>query len=284
MYYIPILGALSLGAGTILQKTILRKRKIGIRLYQSAEFFAIVLAMLPFVYFFWKLDSPALQPMNIFVFSMVIIFSIAANLFTYYSMKWEKVSRLEPAKILEPLFTIILAIVFSFIFGEALFARNSRIIIPALIAASALIFSHVKKHHLTFNKYFIAAIAGSFFFALELVTSKLILDFYSPITFYFLIFFSIFLISLIAFRPKLNEIDNKLKFKILILGALWVIYRIVIYYGYLTLGVVFTTLLIMLGPVFVYLFAWKFLKEKLEWKNILAAAIIIGCILYAILE
>ncbi|MBU2104696.1 MAG: DMT family transporter [Nanoarchaeota archaeon] len=284
MYYIPILGALALGAGTILQKTILRKRKIGIKFYQSAEFLAIALTMLPFIYFFWKLESQALQPINLLIFSLVIIFSMAANLFTYYSMKWEKVSNLEPAKMLEPLFTIILAIIFSFIFGEILFARNDKIIIPALIAGVALIFSHLKKHHLEFNKYFIAAIAGSFFFALELVISRLILNFYSPITFYFLRCSTIFLISFIAFRPKLNEINNKVKFKILILGAIWFIYRVVIYYGYLNLGVIFTTLMLMLGPIFIYIFAWKFLKEKLDWRNIVAAIIIIGCILYASLS
>jgi len=41
--------------------------------------------------------------------------------------------------------------------------------------------------------------------------------------------------------------------------------------------------MIMLGPIFVYLFAWKFLKEKINWKNIVTAFVIIGCVLYAIL-
>jgi len=281
MYYIPIIGAVALGAGTIIQKTILRKRKINIKLYQSAEFLAIVLAMLPFIYFFWRLESPAFEPINIFIFSLIILFSIAANLFTYYSMKWEKVSNLEPAKVLEPLFVILIAIVFSFIFGEILFERNTKIIIPALIAGSALIFSHVKKHHLSFNKYFLAAVAGSFFFALELATTRLILDNYSPLTFYFLRCSTIFLISFIAFKPKFSKIDNKLRKEILILGAIWVFFRVIVYYGYLNLGIIFTSLIIMLGPVFIYLFAWKFLKEKPGWRNIVAAIIIVGCVLYA---
>jgi len=40
----------------------------------------------------------------------------------------------------------------------------------------------------------------------------------------------------------------------------------------------------MLGPVFIYLFAWKFLKEKLNWKNLVAAIIILFSILYATLS
>lgn len=283
MFYIPILGAIALATGTIIQKKLLSLKKIGIKLYQSTEFLAIVIAMLPFIYFFWKVDSQALEFKNIFIFGLVILFSITANLFTFYSMKWEKVTNLEPAKILEPLFVIILAIFFSFFIDSHLYERNLKVIIPALIAGAALIFSHIKKSHLNFNKYFIAAIMGSFFFALELVISRLILDFYSPITFYFIRCSTIFLISLIVFKPKFKLLNKKSIFMFFIIGIIWAVYRIIIYWGYTNLGVIFTTLIIMLGPIFIYLFAWKFLKEKINWKNIVASIIIIICIVYAVL-
>ena len=198
-------------------------------------------------------------------------------------MKWEKVTNLEPAKILEPLFVILLAIIFSFFF-DGLYERNFNIIIPALIAASALVFSHIKKYHLEFNKYFVAAIFGSFFFALELVISRLILDYYSPVTFYFFRCLSILVLSILIFRPKINSTSGKVKWQILGVGAIWFVYRVAMYYGYIHLGVMATTLVILLGPIFVYLFAWKFLKEKLSWRNIVAALVIIGCILYATLS
>jgi drug/metabolite transporter (DMT)-like permease len=283
MYYLAIIGALALGTGTILEKIVLKKKKINIKLYQTAIFLAIVLAMLPFIYFFWKMDSQALQLKNIIIFSLVIILSIIANLFTFYSMKWEKITNLEPAKILEPLFVILLAVLFSFIISDQLYERNTQILIPALIAGAALIFSHIKKNQIKFNKYFIAGIFGSFFFASELVISKLILDFYSPITFYFLRCSSILIISLIIFKPKLNKLDKETNLKIIIGGIIWFIYRIIIYYGYLNIGIIFTTLIIMLGPIFIYIFAYKFLKEKINWKNIIASIIIILCVLYAIL-
>jgi len=283
MYYIPFLGALALGAGTILEKIVLRKRKIDIKLYQTASFLAITLTILPFIYFFWRLDSLAWEMKNIFIFALVILFSLAANMFTFYSMKWEKISNIEPAKILEPLFVILLAIIFSYIFGQTLFEKNPKIIISALIAGLALVLSHIRKHHLKFNKYFLAAIAGSFFFALELVVSRLILNFYSPIAFYFLRCLAIFLISLIIFRSKFSNLNSRVKWEILITGAIWSLYRIIVYYGYINIGVIFTTLMVMLGPVFIYLFAWKFLKEKLDWRNITAAIIIVGSVLYAVL-
>lgn len=281
MFYLPILGAIALASGTILERMVLRKRKIGVKLYQTAVFFAIVLVMIPFLFFFWKVEPAAFEIKNVLIFSLIVIFSIIANLLVFYSLKWEKVSNLEPARILEPLFVIFLAIVLSF-FAADLYDRNFNIIIPALIAGAALVFSHVKKHHITFNKYFIAAVLGSFFFAFELVISRLILDFYSPISLYFLRSSFILLISFILFRPNFRKLSKVVRWQILATGAIWALYRIIVYYGYLNIGVIFTTLLIMLGPILIYIFARIFLKEKLNWRNITAALVIAASVIYAI--
>jgi drug/metabolite transporter (DMT)-like permease len=284
MFYLPIIGAIALASATIMQRLVIKRKNIDIKLYNSAEFLAIVLASLPFIYFFWKVDPQALELKNMIIFFLVVLFSIIANMFTFYSMKWEKVSNLEPAKVLEPLFVILLAIIFSFVISSELYERNFHVIIPAILAGLALIFSHIKKHHLNFNKYFIAAIIGSFFFALELVLSKLILDFYSPLSFYFIRCLFIFIIGLIIFKPHLEKLDKKLRLKMLLVGFVWIIYRLAVYYGYQKLGVVSTTLMLMLGPIFIYLFAHKFLKEKLEWRNIIASIVIIASIGYVLLS
>src|SRR3989339_531532 len=203
MIYLPFLGAISLAAGTILEKIVVKRKNIDIKFYQTAIFFVIMLVMLPFIYFYWKFDPQALQPL------------------------------------------------------------------------------HIIRHHLKFNKYFLSAILGSFFFALELVISRLILDYYSSLTFYFLRCAFIFLFSLIIFRPKMIQMDKTLTSYIFITGIFWVLYRVIIYYGYVNLGIIFTTLIIMVSPIFIYLFAHIFLKENLSWRNIIASIIIIGCVLYA---
>ncbi|MFH1608293.1 MAG: DMT family transporter [archaeon] len=284
MVYFPILGALALASGTIMSKLALTKKKINVKLFHTSAFLGAVITMIPLLYFFWRLDSQAFELKNILIFALMILFSMFANFALFYSMKKEKVSNIEPAIVLEPIFVILLAIIFSYIFGEALFERNLKIIIPALIAGSALVFSHIKKHHIIFSKYFLLALIASFLFALELVTTKLILDYYSPISFYFLRCLIIFLISFAIFKPKLTKLNKKTSLQIFLIGALWVLYRIIVYYGYIQLGVIFTTLLLMLAPVFVFFFAWKFLKEKISWKNILATAIIVGCVLYGVLN
>ncbi len=283
MVYIPIFGALALAAGTILEKVNLRNKKVNIKFYQVLEFGGILIVLLPLIFFFWKVDNQAFQLKNILIFSSVIIFSIFANLFTYYSMKGEKVSNLEPAKLLEPLFVTLLAIAFSFLFSEDLYERNFKVIIPSFIAAGALIFSHIERKHLKFNKYFIAAIIGAFFFAVELVISRLILDYYSSISFYFLRCLFIFLISIALFKSSFKKLDKKYYLSILLIGIIWVIYRVLLYFGYQNYGVLTTNLFMMLSPVFIYTFARIFLKEKLKAKNIIAAVIIVACIIYSML-
>jgi len=283
MIYIPILGALALAGGTVLERTILKMKKVDIKFYQTASFFSIVLACLPLVYFFWRIDSGALELKNILIFAGIILFSIIANLFVFYSLKWEKVTNLEPARILEPLFVVFLALLFSFFSYK--FERDFNVIIPAIIASFALVFPHIKKHHLKFNKYFIAAIFGSFFFALELILSSFILQFYSLITFYFIRCAFIFFISLILFKPKLKPLkDKKIPVLIFTTAAIWVAYRMAVYFGYSKYGVTFTTLVTMLSPVFIYFIANRFLKEKLNWKNILSSVIIIACVIYVLLS
>ena len=281
VYYLPVLGAIALAGGTILERVVLRMKKVGVELYQTASFLAIVISMLPLLYFFWRLDSGAMEPKNIVIFFLVVFFSTIANLLVFYSLKWEKVGNLEPARVLEPLFVILLAIIFSF-FAENLYERNLKVIIPALIASLALIFTHIRKHHLQFSPYFIAAIIGSFFFALELVISRLILDFYSPVTFYFLRSSSILLLSLLIFRPDFKKIDTKVRWQIFLTGIVWVVYRIVVYHGYLNVGVIFTTLLLMLGSIFIYAMAYFILKEKISWQNFAASIVVISSVIYAV--
>jgi drug/metabolite transporter (DMT)-like permease len=280
MIYFPIIAAIALAGGTVLERNILKKKGVDIKIYQSLEFLAITIIMLPILYFFWKLDPEALQLRNILIFVGVIIISIAANIFTFYSMKGDKVSNLEPAKMLEPLFTILLAIVFSFFF-QGIYESNTKVLIPALIAGIALILTHIKKEHLNFNKYFLAAIIGSLFFALEIIISNLILQFYSPVTFYFLRCLGVFILSIIIFHPKLSNVDKKLKLELIAVGIIWVVYRVVAYYGYLKIGIVSTTLILMLGAILTYIFAKIFLKEKISTRNIIASVIILACILYA---
>jgi drug/metabolite transporter (DMT)-like permease len=280
MIYLPIIGAFLEAAGMTIEKILLKNRIFNYKNYTVYGFLAIIIAMLPLIFFFWKISPEAYLLKNLFVFFLIIFFSILANLFTFVALKRENLSVLEPIRLMQPLFTILLAFIMSFFFQIYYSERNYSILILGFIASITLVISNIKKNHLFFDKHIIAALLGSLFFAIELVLSKFILPYYNSFTFYFLRCLIIFLITFMIFKPKFKA-DNKSMSLIFLTGIIWVIYRIILYYGYEIYGIVFTTILFILAPVFIYAFAKVFLKEKLTLRNIISSAIILICVILA---
>ncbi|MGV8152341.1 MAG: EamA family transporter [Candidatus Nanoarchaeia archaeon] len=277
MIFIPIIGALLESTGMILEKIILKEKTVNYKNFLVYSFLGVLLVMLPFVYFFWDVSPKAYELKNILIFFGIILVAILANLCLFFALKRENLSAIEPVLLMQPLFTIILAYL---VFPEE---RNSFILILGLIASMALVASHIKKHHISYDKYILAALAGSFLFAVELIASKQILNFYNGFTFYFLRCMIIFIIGFFVFRHK-NSLKPKIKFLIVLTSIIWVIYRIILYYGYTIYGVVFTTILFILTPVFLFLLARIFLKEKISIRNIIATIIIVACVALAIIK
>ena len=277
MITIPFLGPFLEATGMILEKKVLKNKNLDYKNYTIYEFLSIIIIMSTFIYFVWDFDGEALKLNNILIFAFVIIISVLANLFTFYSLKRENLTEFEPVWLMQPLFTIILA--FMFFSAE----RNWVSFVFALVASLSLVLSHVKRHHLFLDKYIMAAILGSFFFALELVASKPLLSHYSSFTFYFIRCFFILIITYIIYRPNFQKVGNKNWLLILITGSCWVFYRAIIYYGYETSGIVFTTTIFILSPVIMFLFAILFLKEKPTLRQIISTIIIILCVLGSVL-
>lgn len=274
--YLPIIGSFLEAAGMILEKRLLKKKKLNYKNYTVYEFFAIFIVMLPFAYFFLDIKPQALSLFNISLLLFIILVSIGANLLIFYSLKRETLTEFEPLWLMQPFFTIVLA----FILYKS--ERNFSLILLALIASLSLILAHVKKHHLVYDKYIIAALLGGFLFAVELTISKLLLPFYNPFAFYFIRCFFIFIICYFIFRPSGRDVNKNSVLIIILIGIIWPIYRIIIYYGYENLGIIFTTVLFLLSPILTLLFAIIFLKEKITHKQILSTIIILLCIILSI--
>lgn len=283
MFYIPILGALLEATGMILEKKVIRKKNMSYKNYTVYGFLAIIIVMIPFLFFFWKLTPEAFQLKNILIFFAIAIIALLANLFIFYSLKRETIGEYEPIALMQPLFTILLAFILSFFLTAYSDENNPIILLLALIASITLIAAHVKKHHLKFDKYIIAALFGGFFFAVELVLSKLILPYYSSWTFYFLRCLVILIIAWLVFRPNFKKIDKQSRYLTWIVSLVWIIYRAILYWGYENLGIIYTTILLsILSPIFIFIFAKIFLKEKITKKQIISAIVILICVIIAI--
>jgi len=287
IYAIPFFGAFLEAAGTVLEKKILRG-KINFKSYNVFSFLSIIILLIPCLFilghffpllFSLKIQAGALELKNVLIMSAIISLSILANLFVFYAMKWEKITEIEPLRLFQPLFVVI----FAFILYSSERQTATPLIIAAVIASLALILSHIRRHHLRISKYSIAAFFGSIFFAAELAISKEILNFYSPMSFYLVRCFFIFIITFLIFRPKFSSIPNKKWPYVFLVAFIWILYRILLYFSYETKGIIITTLLFILAPVFIYILSYFYLKEKPNWRNIIAAIIIVICVAYAMI-
>ena len=278
---LPVFGAFLESALSIVDKKIINS-KIKFPNYIVYIFLSIAIVSLPLMFFFWNVKSGALELKNLIIFIVIIVSSVFANFFVFYSLTREDLLEVEPIRLTLPLFSILIAFIFSFFFEVYSNERNYSIIALSLIASITLIASHVKKNHIYFNKYAVAAIIGSFLFAFELVISKQLLAYYNPITFYFLRSLIIFVIVFSIFSRKLTWVKNKVKIMMLLLALIAVLERVILYYGYQNLGIIFTTTLFILAPVFIYIFAWIFLKEKITTKQIISSIVIVVCVITAI--
>lgn len=272
MVYLPIIGAFLEASGMILEKKILKSKNMNFKNYTVYEFLSIVAVSLPFLYFMWHIEPEAFEIFNMALFAFIIIVSVAANLLIFYSLKRENVTVFEPIWLMQPLFTVLLA--FALYPAE----RDLTTLGLALLASVTLVLSHVKKSKISMSKYLVAAFAGSFLFAVELVASKPLLPYYNPFMFYFIRCFFVFAITLVLFRPKFRRIGNLNWLMIFAVGAMWIIYRAIMYYGYESYGIVLTTVVFILSPVFLFIMAALFLKEQPRWRDIISTAVIVGCV------
>lgn len=280
---IPIAGSFLEAAATTLDKYIIKFKGMTFKSYLFFGFLGIIIAMLPFIYFFWNLKPEAFLIKNLIILAIVVITALFANILVLYSLKKESLSVMEPIRMMQPLFTILIAFILSFFFIAYENEKNPLILFLAIVASIALVAGHVKKHHLSLDKYIISAIFGSLLFAIELVISKSILQYYNGLTFYFIRSIIILIISYLAFRPKL-KIKSKPALLILLVSAMWIVYRVILYWGYQNLNIVMTTILLsVLPPIFIFIFAKIFLKEKITIRQIISAVIIVVCVVAAVL-
>lgn len=277
MIWVAIIGALLEAVGTVFEKKTLKNRFLNYKNYNSIVFLLVFLVALPFAVLTWRIDPGAFSYINLAIFFGIVVISFFANALVIYALKKEDIKEFEPIWLLQPFFTILLAV----IIFEA--ERNYTIIVLAFIASLALIASHIKKHHLSFDKYAIAVLLAGLLFSIELIMSKFILQYYSPFTFYAIRCFFITILFFAVFRSKIDKgIDGKLGIKLIGVAFIWVFYRVLLYISYEAQGVVFSTLLFVLSPIFMLVLASIMLKEKMTKRQLFFNSIILVCVALAV--
>jgi len=205
----------------------------------------------------------------------MIVTAIIWNIFYYRGVQSEKVHEFQLIVMFQPLLTIILAALF--LKGE----QNFTIIAASLVASIALIASHINKQHLEFSRGSWYLIWAVIFMSIELIISKVLLEVISPVAFYFVRTGILTVFFMIFYHPNLERVANTNALLIFATSLMGVIQMITKYYGFQQLGVVYTSLILMLAPILVYAVSTIWMHERLKIRTVLSAAVILICVIYA---
>lgn len=276
MILFPFLSALGGAAGVIIDKIALARKKIPLDVFQTFLFLFLCFFTAIFVPFLGKINfSLAFSNIYLLIFVMMIATAIVWNIFYYKGLQKEKLYEFELIITLTPLMTIFLASLF---LPEE---RNWTIISASIIASLALIFAHIRRNHLVFNQYSLGLIICIFLISLEMIFQKLLLKVYSPISLYFFRTLIIFIFFLIFYRPKISKVSLKGYGLIIASAAAGVMQMVLKFYGFSEFGIVYTTLILTLSPILIYFASFFIFKERLAKRTIVAAIIILACIVWA---
>ncbi|MBI4029931.1 DMT family transporter [Candidatus Berkelbacteria bacterium] len=275
IWFFPLAAAFATAAGLVYDKVILSRFKLDYRVFTVFLFFFLFLVTIPVALWWGRADVAIFQPVYLIFLFLVVFLAVIWNLLLYRAVASEKLVEVELIFMSTPLVIVLLAALF--LPAE----RDLKIFLPAIFATLALLWAHLKKHHLDFSKQQKGLLIAIVLIGLETILVKKLLAVYSPPLLYLARSGLIFLILLLFLRAPKWKIKPRATWGIFKVAIVGMAQMILTYFGYQLAGVSLTTLILVLAPVLIYLFSVVFLKEKLTPKHIVSFVIILASIIYA---
>jgi len=272
------IAAIGYAGGIVVDKIILSRYRIPVKRFVPLLFIwlaTITAFLLPkFGVVDWSVFGTTKY---LLLFLAMFAVAITWNSFYYRGIQNEEIHEFELVMLLSPLVTIVLSEIF--LPSE----RNIELFIAGAVASIALILSRFKHHHLQITKNTSIIFIAMFFMSAESIIIKMLLDVFSPVALYFIRTAIMAVIFLIIWRPKLLSVPARCFAYTIISAVFGVIQMVLKFYGFAKLGVVETTIILVLGPFLVYFFSAFYFKENLKKRDIIAALIVIASVLYVTL-
>lgn len=269
------IAALTQASGIIVDKIALTRQRIELKIFIPILFlFLFLLTVLLFPWLGW-ISTDLFKPSYLVLFFSMLLVAIIWNIFYYRGAQAEKVHKFELIVMGQPLVTILLASIF--LSGE----RNWPLIMAAIIAGIALIVAHLRREHFEFSAESWGLVAAVVLMSVELILIDLLLKVFSPVALYAVRTGIITLFFYFYYQPHMKLVADHHYGLILASAALGVVQMVTKFYGFQQFGVVYTSLILILAPILVYIISTLWLHERLKARTIISAIVILGCIIYA---
>lgn len=270
-----IVASLGYAGGVVADKFVLCKYKVPVMRLLPLQFIWLSIITAIFLTRWGSFDMGSLLEWKyIVLFVLMILIAVNWNILYSQGIQKEDLHEFELIMLLSPLVTIIFATIF--LPAE----RNWSVFVPGIIATGALLATRFRAHHVRISKVAWRTLIAMVLMSLESIIIKELLGAFSPVALYFARTTIIAVVFLFMFKPKLLEMHRN-AFALAILSAIFGVVQMVLkFYGFQSLGVIETTMILVLGPFLVYLAASMFFKEHIYKRDIFAAAVVVMCILY----
>lgn len=271
-----LVSSIANASGLVLDKIILSQKRLGLKVFLPLTFLLLFIFTLVLTPHFGRIDWNIAGLTNeLFLLFLMIIIAIAWNVMYFQSVQHEKVHQTELIMMFAPIVTIILATIF---YPEEL---DKRILVLAIIASLALIFSKGTREH-----FFTGRTSYNTFLAVVLMSTEAILIrellfSYTPVALYAVRTFFIALFFFFYYRPKRDQINQAPWLPIIGSSLFGLVTMLGKFYAFQSLGIVYTTLIMILGPIIVFLASWEILHEKIRPRMIVASLVVLACVALA---
>lgn len=281
MIWLPIATAVLSAVGILGRKLLFLKTRIPMHEFLTTASLlhaglAILIAWtvldLPISHFAPLVRTPGLLVTGAYV----AIAAVSLYLF-YLGFREETVGRYDLAAVLDPLFIFIVA---GLVFPAE---RDLRIYLAAGLALGVFALVHLHGRRLQFEHGERILLLASFLFGIEATLERLLLESISPFELYLVRAVALAAVFTLMFGFHFHKHILSRRF-LWILGIVIVgfLYTLGLFMGYATFGVTVTNLVLLLGPVLIYLYAYLVLREHQTWKIALAGGVILATVAYAL--
>lgn len=271
--FAAFLSAILNASEIILDKATLRKKVMsGLSLLKVKISLVALFLVVPTI--IWGYFSPELfTPKYILLFLAIIVNAIVFNLLYYSSIDKKDVSEAEPIVLLSIPITIVLAMI---VFPAE---RNLSVVIIAGIATAALLLSRFEKKHFDFDKYSWRLIGYDLLCAVETILVKFLLEVTNSVGLYGIRTAVLAIILfLLLHNIKIIKTNKKEATQVVVNSGLTSIEYVARFFAIGAIGIVYSSLIFLLGPIIILIFSRIFFKEKISLKRGIGDAVILICI------
>lgn len=270
-----IFSSLGYAGGVATDKVVLDKRRVPVMRFIPLLFIWLAIITAIFLPMWGRIDYSILHLAKpLIIFALMIAVAVTWNIFYYQGIQKENLAEFELIMLFTPLATVLLAEIF--IPSE----RNIQVFVAGLISSFALIASRFRRYHLKLSFLAKRTMLAMILMSFESILIKYLLTYFSPVSLYFVRTTIVAVIFIVLYRPKLFSM-SLMAYSLTIISAIFGVMQMVLkFYGFQNLGIIETTMILLLGPILVYIISYFYFHEMLYKRDLLAMIVIVASILY----